>query len=170
VNPARGALRETAPATRSTRDPVGRRCRPVPRKPQSGVNQVVNIGPSPVENLSYRLIFAPAEPAREQAVTLHALTGTDARDHLATGELLAEGHTTKLATDAGGRRQINREGHPMVWPIFRPVDSEWLVDSEWAGTANMGHPQTDIDDEGDRIAKLVAGVVGANGTCGDPVA
>ena len=24
---------------------------------------------------------------------------------------------TKLATDAGGWRQINRAGHPMMWPI-----------------------------------------------------
>jgi hypothetical protein len=25
---------------------------------------------------------------------------------------------TKLATDAGGWRQINRAGHPMMWPIL----------------------------------------------------
>ena len=29
---------------------------------------------------------------------------------------------TKLATDAGGWRQINRGGHPMMWPIFWPDD------------------------------------------------
>lgn len=28
--------------------------------------------------------------------------------------------TTKLATDAGGWRQVNRAGHPMMWPIFWP--------------------------------------------------
>ena len=28
--------------------------------------------------------------------------------------------TTKLATDAGGWRQINRAGYPMMWPIFWP--------------------------------------------------
>ncbi len=30
---------------------------------------------------------------------------------------------TKLATDAGGWRQINRAGHPMMWPIFWPNDT-----------------------------------------------
>ncbi len=32
---------------------------------------------------------------------------------------------TKLATDAGGWRQINRGGHPMIWPIFRPDDTHF---------------------------------------------
>jgi hypothetical protein len=31
---------------------------------------------------------------------------------------------TKLATDAGGWRQINRAGHPMMWPIFWPDDTD----------------------------------------------
>jgi hypothetical protein len=32
---------------------------------------------------------------------------------------------TKLATDAGGWRQINRAGHPMMWPIFWPDDTDF---------------------------------------------
>ena len=32
---------------------------------------------------------------------------------------------TKLATDAGGWRQINRAGHPMMWPIFWPNDTDF---------------------------------------------
>ena len=32
---------------------------------------------------------------------------------------------TRLATDAGGWRQINRAGHPMMWPIFRPGDTDF---------------------------------------------
>ncbi len=32
---------------------------------------------------------------------------------------------TKLATDAGGWRQINRFGHPMMWPIFWPDDTDF---------------------------------------------
>ena len=31
---------------------------------------------------------------------------------------------TMLATDAGGWRQINRAGHPMMWPIFWPNDTD----------------------------------------------
>jgi hypothetical protein len=32
---------------------------------------------------------------------------------------------TKLATDAGGWRQVNRAGHPMMWPIFWPDDTDF---------------------------------------------
>ena len=32
---------------------------------------------------------------------------------------------TKLATDSGGWRQINRGGHPMMWPIFWPDDTKF---------------------------------------------
>ena len=32
---------------------------------------------------------------------------------------------TKLATDAGSWRQINRAGHPMMWPIFWPNDTDF---------------------------------------------
>ncbi len=32
---------------------------------------------------------------------------------------------TKLATDAGGWRQINCFGHPMMWPIFWPNDTDF---------------------------------------------
>ncbi len=32
---------------------------------------------------------------------------------------------TKLATDAGGWRKINRAGHPMMWPIFWPGDTDF---------------------------------------------
>jgi hypothetical protein len=32
---------------------------------------------------------------------------------------------TKLATDVGGWRQINRAGHPMMWPIFWPNDTDF---------------------------------------------
>ena len=41
---------------------------------------------------------------------------------------------TKLATDAGGWRQINRAGHPMMWPIF------WPDDTEFTNPANTRHP------------------------------
>jgi len=70
--------------------------------------------------------------------------------------------TTKLATDAGGWRQINRAGHPMMWPIFRPGDIEF------ANPANTRHPSEDLDAVGKDLANQVAAVVAATGTSEDP--
>jgi len=69
---------------------------------------------------------------------------------------------TKLATDAGGWRQINRAGHPMMWPIF------WPDDTDFSNPANDRHPSADLNAEGKNIADLVTAVVAANGTSGDP--
>ncbi|MGN9913352.1 DUF4331 family protein [Phytohabitans sp. LJ34] len=69
---------------------------------------------------------------------------------------------TKLATDAGGWRQINRFGHPMMWPIF------WPDDTDFANPANDRHPAEDFDADGKYIAEKVGAVVAANGTSADP--
>ena len=69
---------------------------------------------------------------------------------------------TKLATDAGGWRQINRAGHPMMWPIF------WPDDTHFTNPANTRHPSKDFDAEGMHIAEHVAAVVAASGTSDDP--
>jgi hypothetical protein len=69
---------------------------------------------------------------------------------------------TKLATDAGSWRQINRAGHPMMWPIFRPDDTDF------SDPANARHPSADVSSDGKHIADLVAAVVSATGTSGDP--
>jgi hypothetical protein len=69
---------------------------------------------------------------------------------------------TKLATDAGGWRQINRAGHPMMWPIF------WPGDTDFSNPANERHPSADFNAEGKTIADLVAAVVSASGTSADP--
>jgi hypothetical protein len=69
---------------------------------------------------------------------------------------------TKLATDAGGWRQINRAGHPMMWPIF------WPDDTQFTNPANTRHPSKDFDAEGMHIADHVASVVAASGTSDDP--
>ena len=45
---------------------------------------------------------------------------------------------TKLATDAGGWRQINRAGQPMIWPIF------WPDDTHFTNPANTRHPSEDF--------------------------
>jgi hypothetical protein len=69
---------------------------------------------------------------------------------------------TKLATDAGGWRQVNRAGHPMMWPIF------WPNDTDFTGPANSRHPCEDVGAAASYIGGQVAAVVAATGTCDDP--
>ncbi|MEN3616231.1 DUF4331 family protein, partial [Plantactinospora sp. ZYX-F-223] len=71
---------------------------------------------------------------------------------------------TMLATDAGGWRQINRAGHPMMWPIF------WPTDTDFSDPANVRHPCHDLRADGEGIASTIARVVAANGTAPDPQA
>jgi len=198
------------------------------------------------EDLTYRVSFGEMEADGTQTLQLHALSGQDARDDFATGDLLLEGRTgedlgngdvrvwagkvidwfyidlsllfkinaavrdgvapdlsdwqpgaaqnsfagttvesivlevsnehprlhpgaqigvwaaTKLATDAGGWRQINRAGHPMMWPIF------WPDDVKFDNPANTRHPSEDYDAVGRYIGDQVAAVVAACGTSEDP--
>ncbi|MEV5689625.1 DUF4331 family protein [Micromonospora globbae] len=83
---------------------------------------------------------------------------------LSDGTRIGVWAATKLATDAGGWRQINRAGHPMMWPIF------WPTDTDFTHPANTRHPCEDLRSGGEEIAKAVAGVVAANGTAVDPQA
>jgi uncharacterized protein DUF4331 len=69
---------------------------------------------------------------------------------------------TKLATDAGGWRQVNRAGHPMMWPIF------WPGDTDFSNPANTRHPAEDVDAAAKYIADQVAAVAAASGTSDDP--
>jgi hypothetical protein len=69
---------------------------------------------------------------------------------------------TKLATDAGGWRQINRGGHPMMWPIF------WPDDIHFTNHQNTRHPSEDFNDIGKYIGDKVSAVVAARGTSDDP--
>ena len=69
---------------------------------------------------------------------------------------------TKLATDAGGWRQINRGGYPMMWPIF------WPDDGQFTNPANTRHPSQDFAAEGEHIAEHISAVVAASGTSDDP--
>ena len=69
---------------------------------------------------------------------------------------------TKLATDAGGWRQINRAGHPMMWPIF------WPNDTHFTNPANSRHPSEDVSAAAKYIGDQIAAVVAASGTSGDP--
>lgn len=69
---------------------------------------------------------------------------------------------TKLATDAGGWRQINRGGHPMIWPIFRADDTHFT------NPADADSPFKAFEAEREHISQHIAAVVAASGTSGDP--
>jgi hypothetical protein len=198
------------------------------------------------ETLTYRVSFGEADSDGRQALRLHALTGDQARDDAAVGDLVLEGRTgetasaggtrlwaghifdsfyidlsllaiidkgvaegtapdlsgwrpdgaqnsfagtfvesivlevshqhpqlqpgaragvwcaTKLAIDAGGWRQINRAGHPMMWPIF------WPTDTDFSNPANTRHPSEDVNAVAKSIGEQVAGVVAGTGTSDDP--
>jgi hypothetical protein len=198
------------------------------------------------ETLTYRVSFGEPGSDGRQAMKLHTLTGKEAREDSATGDLVLEGRTgetasaggtqlwagriadsfyidlsllakvnsavkngtavdlsawrpedaknsfagttvesivlevshqhpqlrpgarigvwcaTKLATDAGGWRQINRGGHPMMWPIF------WPDDTDFSNPADTRHPSQDFKAVGKFIGDKISAVVAANGTSGDP--
>jgi Domain of unknown function (DUF4331) len=214
--------------------------------PEARYEFKIHSGWAEYEDLTYRIAFGEADANGGQALRLHSLTGAEAREDTATGELLLEGRTgetaaadgtriwagriadsfyidlsllsivnaavakgtpvdlcgwrpetaqnsfagtavesivleishqhpqlrpgvrtgiwcaTKLATDSGGWRQINRAGHPMMWPIF------WPDDTDFSNPANTRHPSRDTADDGEHIADLVAAVAAASGTVGDP--
>jgi len=69
---------------------------------------------------------------------------------------------TKLATDSGGWRQINRAGHPMMWPIF------WPDDTKFTNPANTRQPSADFEADGKYIGDLITAAVVASGTSEDP--
>ena len=71
---------------------------------------------------------------------------------------------SSLATDAGGWRQINRAGLPMIHPLFTQLD-EHLGDH-----LNIGRPADDRVTFGALAADMIAGAVRAYGTAEDPEA
>ncbi|MGH3188116.1 MAG: DUF4331 family protein, partial [Streptosporangiaceae bacterium] len=86
-----------------------------------------------------------------------------AHPQLRPGARIGVWAATKLATDAGGWRQINRAGHPMMWPIF------WPNDTDFTNPANTRHPSQDVDAAAKYIGDQIAAVVAAAGTSDDPV-
>jgi hypothetical protein len=52
----------------------------------------------------------------------------------------------------------------MMWPIF------WPGDTDFSNPANTRHPSQDFGADGTYLADLVAAVVAASGTSGDPKA
>jgi hypothetical protein len=83
-------------------------------------------------------------------------------DGLGVGRRIAAWSTTRLATDAGGWRQIGRTGLPMIWPIFRDAGTGA------ASHANQTHPADDAVNFGVAIGELVASVVRRRGTSDRP--
>ncbi|WP_432826798.1 DUF4331 family protein [Dactylosporangium sp. CA-092794] len=214
--------------------------------PEARYEFKVHPGDADFETLTYRCSFGPPGPDGRQPLRLHVLSGAEAREDLAEGELLLEGRTgetvtgpdvriwagrvadafyidlsllamvnsavhdgaaldlsawrperaensfdgttvdsivlevsheqaqlhpgtrigvwcaTKLATDAGGWRQINRAGHPMMWPIF------WPDDTQFTNPANTRHPSQDYGADGAYLGERVAAAVAAAGTSDDP--
>jgi Domain of unknown function (DUF4331) len=71
----------------------------------------------------------------------------------------------KLATDAGGWRQVNRAGLPMVWPLFRALGGD--DDSAEYQRDTTALPADDPAHDTARIAAFVAAAVRRTGI-GDP--
>jgi hypothetical protein len=69
-----------------------------------------------------------------------------------------------LATDAGGRRSINRVGLPMIHPLFTQFNDDL------GNRLNAGRPSDDFATYGEVVTKAIASVVSANGTAEDPQA
>src|SRR3954451_2858981 len=69
---------------------------------------------------------------------------------------------SRLATDAGGWRQVGRAGMPMIWPVFRDADSDS------ASQANETHPADDVRHYAKDIRDLVADTVRRLGTSSRP--
>jgi hypothetical protein len=67
----------------------------------------------------------------------------------------------KLATDAGGWRQVNRAGIPMVWPLFRAVGGD--DDSAEYQRDTTAQPADDAAHDTSRVAAFVAANVRRTG-------
>ncbi len=70
--------------------------------------------------------------------------------------------TTKVSDEPNHWHQINRFGHPMMWPIF------WPDDVQFNHPANTRQPAEDFEADGKNIGELIASTVAATGTAEDP--
>jgi hypothetical protein len=83
---------------------------------------------------------------------------------LRPGQQVAVWSAAKLATDDGGWQQVNRQGLPMIWPIFRDAESDE------ASTANVWVPAADRSASRNVLITLVAAAAARLGTVPDPTA
>jgi hypothetical protein len=81
---------------------------------------------------------------------------------LRAGRLIGAWGATKLATDAGGWRQVNRAAIPMMWPLFRAMgDSD---DSARYLRDTAASPAGDRANDEDRVLDLVTAAAHSTGT------
>lgn len=124
------------------------------------VNGAVRSG-SPVDLSGWRPAGAQNSFANSHVDSI-VLDVSQQHPRLRPGARIGVWCATKLATDAGGWRQINRAGHPMMWPIF------WPDDTDFSNPANTRHPSEDLGAAGKHIGQQIAVVVAATGTSADP--
>ncbi|GAA1899502.1 DUF4331 family protein [Asanoa iriomotensis] len=97
-------------------------------------------------------------------VTVHSIVLEIPDDErFRAGRAIGVWTVTKLPHD-GGWQQVNRQATPMLWPLIRTAHHDWAV------AANRSHPQNDLRDDGERLAGIIAAVVGAVQTAEDPAA
>lgn len=99
------------------------------------------------------------DDSRVSAIVLEVDTSDP---ELHAGRDIAVWSTTRLATDAGGWRQINRAAIPMVWPLFRAMGGE--DDSDRYAGDTTAHPAQDRADDGARVRDMISVVAGSTGT------
>ena len=80
---------------------------------------------------------------------------------LRPGRTIGVWAAAKLATDAGGWRQVNRAGIPMVWPLFRALGGD--DDSAEYQRDTTAEPDGDPANDTDRVAAFVAAAVRRTG-------
>jgi hypothetical protein len=76
--------------------------------PEARYEFKVHLDGAEFEELTYRISFGDAEPGGRQALELYVLTGSDARQDSATGELLVKGMTGETATGPDTRLWVGR--------------------------------------------------------------
>jgi hypothetical protein len=81
----------------------------------------------------------------------------DSDAELRPGRPIGVWAAAKLATDAGGWRQINRAGIPMMWPLFRALGGD--DDSAEYRRDTTARPAEDPANDTDRVAAFVTAAV-----------
>ena len=98
------------------------------------------------ETLTYRISFDEAGPDGRQAMKLHALTGKDAREDSATGDLVVQGRTGEAASAGGARLWAGRIANSFY------VDLSLLAKVNGAERRDRGRPL--VQGSGERQEQL----------------
>ena len=112
--------------------------------------------------------WAPAQAASSftgSQICAIVLEITHSDAELRPGRPIGVWATAKLATDAGGWRQVDRAGIPMMWPLFRAIGGD--DDSAEYQRDTTARPADDPANDSARVAAFVAAAVRRTGV-GDP--